>query len=303
MNLSAALNYLKIVKNVTIDHIYYGVFEKLGPMNIVRNMPVEERIVPILDITYLSHIQDWALAIENFIKFGNIERLKKLSRNVIDPILKESQGCDDFASSVRIIVNELEKILEGLYTCRFKELKKVKFSELKQKLSNLSSNNDIIPQLTGPFRKLEQKLADIDINKDVIFNIIKLVKWCIDFNWIQQGYTILQENTLSFIIKYLIGEDNYIDKDIRNAASSSINILNKQIPENEWKGDLNRISHYVAKLKEKHEEASGLIYAYCQISELRNDINHGGYSENSSKPETLKKQLEEIYNKIEKLIN
>lgn len=298
INLSAALNYLKITKNISIQYIYYGAFEILGPTNVVKEKPIKKRIAPLLDITYLSLIQDWSVAINNFLKFGNIDFLKELSQNSIKPILKETKGRDEMASAIRDVIIILDKLLAYLYTCRSKEiLYEIDFKRLKELLNKIVDNSEqtIFPQLIEPFLKIKQKLENFSDSKNDLLNVIKLVDWCISYNWIQQGYTILQENIASYILQQL-GE-SYDELENRKYLSYAINVYYRDIPEQAWEGNKMKIKSYVNQLKNniKYSEIARL---YFELTEPRNDINHGGYKSNPRKPERLKSTLKEIYEKV-----
>jgi len=46
---NAVLNYSKVLKGISIRRIYYGAFEVLGPVEKVKQLPLEERRARILD--------------------------------------------------------------------------------------------------------------------------------------------------------------------------------------------------------------------------------------------------------------
>jgi len=302
LNLSAVLNYLKIVKQVQILHIFYGAFEKLGRKEEVEKISIEQRIAPMLDITYLSAIQDWSLAIDHFLKFGNIDKLKELSKNAIDPILKETRGKDEVASAIREVVNRLEKLLQALYTCRIKDIRNSldNFSKIKSSLNTVThrDNNCILPQIVEPFSKLKEKLDIIHEEDSRELQTIKLVQWCIDYNWIQQGYTLLQENLLSYLIVQC--GKNPMDTLQRECLSQALNIIVNKIPEQQWKtADKEKVKFYIDKYGNQIE----LCEWYKEISECRNDINHAGYRENPIDAKKIAEKLSEFYAKTLTIIN
>jgi len=295
------LEYLKKVKNVNIKHIYYGAFEVLGNLSDLRGKPVEERVAPMLDITYLSAIQDWTTAIDHFLKFGNISKLKQLSDTTIKPVLIQSKGQNQFASKIRNIVNTLNDLLTSIYTCRSKSIieiclknsnNKNKIDTLIENLEFILSNNYLLPQLNEPFKKIKEKVISINDDNPLICSI-KTVQWCIDFNWIQQGYTLLQENLCSYIIK-LFNRD-YTEKDERENLSKALNIIHKNMPEDEWKTENKELIMFYADQKDKLKELAEL---YSSLSDFRNDINHAGYRQNSKKSADIAKKLDNYYKKV-----
>lgn len=106
------INYLKATKNVKIQGIYYGAFEALGPMHIVKEMPLKDRNVEILDLIGFSLLQDWTVAANNFYEFGNVDKLSELITKEIKPILVETKGSDNDAKMLRNFIKPLPEILK-----------------------------------------------------------------------------------------------------------------------------------------------------------------------------------------------
>lgn len=298
ITLSSVLEYLKKVKNVTIQHIYYGAFEVLGNPRDAQNIPINNRIAPILDITYLSAIQDWTTAIDHFLKFGNISKLKQLSETTIKPILAKTKGQDQFASKIRNIINTLDDLLIAIYTCRSKALLEIlsknednknKVDLLLDDLDYILDNNYLLPQLNKPFEKIKEKINLINDNNPLITSI-KIIQWCIDYNWIQQGYTLLQENLCSFIID--LHNKDFNIKDERECLSKALNIIVKSIPEKDWITDKKDFIRFYVDRKNSLKEIAEL---YSSLTEYRNDINHAGYRDNAKKSKDLVEKLYKLY--------
>jgi CRISPR-associated Csx2 family protein len=304
ITLSSVLNYLKKVKNVQIVHIYYGAFEVLGDRSDVKNTPIVNRIAPMLDITYLSAIQDWTTAIDHFLKFGNISKLKQLSKSTLNPILAETRGQDQLASKIKYIVNTLEDLLTSIYTCRSNTLLEIfsknnnesKLDTLLKNLDFITNNNSLIPQLNEPFKKIKEKITLINDDNPIIGSI-KVVQWCIDFNWIQQGFTLLQENLISIIIQKF--NRDYTKKDERENLSKALNIIANDTPEKQWETNKKEFIMFYVNQKEKLIDIARL---YTELSDFRNDINHAGYRDNARGSGVLVKKLSFYYKEILKEI-
>ena len=296
LTLGSVLEYLKKVKNTEVVHIYYGAFEVLGNPRDVGSTPVHARVAPMLDLTYLSAIQDWTSAIEHFLKFGNITKLKELSEKAIIPILRETQGKDEVAKELTFIVETLDKLLSAVYTCRskliFEELGKGKIEKLIKSIDIIINKNYLLPQLNEPFRKIKEKLLTVKTDNSFL-TAINFVGWCIDFNWIQQGYTLLQENLCSYIL------DNYFEKDYINlnervSLSSALKIIEENIAEDNWRGDKELIRFYV----DRKDKIINIAKIYNELSEYRNDLNHAGYRSNSKKVLDIREKLENFFKEV-----
>ncbi len=288
LNLSAIINYLKITKKIKVETIYYGAFEKLGNPRDIEKLQPAERLVPMLDLTFLSSLQDWTIAINNFLEFGNVNLLSKLSKDSIYPILKESRGKDEFASNLRYVIEQLEKLVSNIYTCRIKVLVKFDYKKLKSNLDNLISDELLIFQLKKPFIDLKERLDGL--SDDPFKNVILLVQWCIDFKWIQQGYTLLQEGLITYLLKK--HNFNYLNLDFRNALAQKLNRDNIKVEIQEEEKD---------KIISLNIESFSNVFKSLTV--LRNDINHAGTRENAAFYESLETNLLKNYNEIISLLN
>lgn len=291
--LGSVLEYLKKVKNTEVIRIYYGAFEVLGNPQEVQKISVDRRIARMLDLTYLSAIQDWTSSIEHFLKFGNTSQLKHLSKRAINPILSKTQGKDEVAKEIRFIVETIDKLLSAVYTCRskliFEYLEKIK--GLVQSIDTIIKDNYLLPQLNEPFLKIKSKLENVKTDNS-FFSIIMLVGWCIDFNWIQQGYTLLQENVCSYIIDNF-GKD-YNNLEERQSLSSALKIIEENIAEDRWRGNRELIRFYV----DRKDKIISIAKIYNELSEYRNDLNHAGYRSNVKKESDIREKLSSFFQKV-----
>ena len=56
------LNYSKVLKNIQLQRIQYGAFEALGPAFKVKEIPIDQRVAPLIDLTPLVTLSDWTMA-------------------------------------------------------------------------------------------------------------------------------------------------------------------------------------------------------------------------------------------------
>ena len=293
------INYAKFLKNVKVNKIFYGAFEKLGPTSEVKKMPIEQRYAPVLDITSFSELQDWTSAANDFVSFGNVDKLSKLAKIDISPLARQFKGKNKTVNSLTRISSLLPNFINNILTCRGKNITKNKEGELiNNELNNIKEN--LISPLTPILDKIENKLFPFDKN-DNLMNGFNAVSWCIDNNLIQQGYTILQENIISLVCEEVKIEKE--DKKNRNIVSSCFTIKKNEIEKEEWSGDASTFSETTELILEKSKIIEILKSDYYNLSNIRNDINHFGYSENTMKPEKLKKSLYNYHCGIIKKLN
>ncbi len=298
----AMLNYAKAVKKIEVKGIYYGAFEKLGRAEAVRRMDLKDRNAPILDLRSVSALQDWTTAAFDFIQYGRSKSWRKLTQTYIQPILKETRGEDEEASRLRAINSIVEKMEWALTTNRGQQLfEKIPFERLKELLHQAAGSGDFIKPLLAIIEKLEQKVEGFT-DKDPL-HWLKSAKWCAQHQMYQEGLTQLQEGILTWLCLRLQGEDAYYDwkkEDPRTLISAALNIITTEEPEEKWrlKGeeDIKR-----CRLLVKNALLTAVAPLYRNLTNLRNDINHGGYTK-TTKPETFAKKLHEFINATEELI-
>jgi len=287
------LNYVRVLKNARISGVYYGAVESLGTIHDIEKMYIKDRDAPIFDLTPFIYLFDWTSAIDDFLTYGDARYINKLTKEEISPILKDTKGKDENAQNLRKLGIKLEKFTESIQTSRgLGIIKDFDFDNLRR-LININEKS-IIKPINPLLDRISNKTKNFN-NKDVK-NGYAAVEWCIKHNLIQQGYTLLQETMISEVVIKHFGENEIAKKNERELVSQAINIKNREIPEDEWgeiaksnKDDVQRIMNGLD---------NDFVKIYDSVTQYRNDINHGGFKDNPSKPGDIKKRLEEYYEKV-----
>lgn len=285
------INYAKFLKNITVKHILYGAFEKLGPGYKVKNMPLESRFAPVLDLYSFSILQDWTSAANDIIENGNVEKLTALSNQEIAPILKATKGKDEAAAQLRNLNKSLPGFVKNIQSCRG-----IKITENREgyEINEIiqSYKQSLIKPLTPILEKISQQIKPFD-KKDNISNGFLSVKWCLNNGLIQQGITILKES-----ITTLVCDECKLDFKIeknRNVVDSVYTILHREIPKLEWGGDAGKDKVITKRIINESKYVKILLEDFISISEIRNDINHAGFKNNSiTKPDKFEVLLEAL---------
>ena len=299
MLVMALINYSKFLKNVKVKGIYYGVFEKLGTAYKVKEMPVTERFAPIINLIAFSELQDWTNAASDFVSFGNADKLSKLAKKGIKPFAIEYKGSNDTINSLNKVITKLPEFISNIETCRGKCISTNKDGALiNESLKQI--DEDFISPLKPILKKIEEKIYPFK-NEENLINGFNAVKWCLDNNLIQQGFTILQENMISLILEEMKMEVNgLID---RNIVSACFKIKMDNMSQNDWKGDAGLYPKKTQKVLESSSLISILAKEYNSITELRNDMNHAGYRVNAVPSKKLKGYLKDRYCSVLSKIN
>lgn len=280
------LDYAKFQKKIKVKSISYGAFEYLGPAFAVRNIKLEDRNAPIIEIASFSDLQDWTDAISDFVEYGNTGKFSAITKNEYPSFNK---ALSNVSNSFR--TNRGRRIMDG-------DIFKALNSEIKE-LSNLYP-----PPLEELVSSVKSKISGFSENQDIL-NGFRAVKWCIEHQLIQQGITILEESIFTYFLFHFMSQEK---KDIksefkRNAIKSSLYVFTHDKPIDEWRKP-------IAKGEIYHEVALALIkgtdeeirHLYKRLETLRNDINHSGVSKDNE-PEEFMIGLEEVHEGIVKVLS
>ena len=289
------IQYAKFIKQITVKGIYYGAFANLG---LPKDPNPEDRIAPILDLTSFSVLQDWTNYGSQFINTGNVNNLSKIADQSTNKILKETQGQDRNAKKLEKINGYLNEIGEDFRTNRGKKYlaaetiikAKNAIDELKEQ-TVLSAFTPILTKLNEEFSKYE---------KDDEKNLLHAVQWCIDKDLIQQGITQLQEAVITILCEK-IGED-YMKRKNREIVSSYLTFGIRK-PSEEWEGVLKgeKAELLIDKLGEI-ESLEEISDRYSALTDKRNTINHGGFTDKDAKSSKFKDALSKNYEELKKLL-
>ncbi|MCG2828258.1 TIGR02221 family CRISPR-associated protein [Methanothermobacter sp. K4] len=265
------LNYAKFLKNVRVERVLYGAMEALGSPPEVQNMPLEKRNVPIFDLTPFTVLFDWTIAIERFLETGNAEMIKDIGMNELKPLLADTKG--KRGGEIRHLIESLDRFSRNVSTCRAPELQ-----------GNMRDISEGIPQaekdleLLKPFKPLFGKIQEefsMNTADDVILGL-EISEWCLKKNLIQQGFTVLRETIVNYVITNFLNINDLKDRKTREKAENMLR-GNEILP----------------------KEIRNLWY---ELIEYRNDINHAGWTNNMHKADKFKNKLQDFIQRFRNII-
>jgi hypothetical protein len=277
------LQYAKFLKNIHVKGIYYG---KLVDANthISKNL------------TAFSDIQDWALAAGDFISFGNTKRLNKVTEKQLASILKNTNGgCKEISGKLKELNNHIENLSRNISTNQSKSLiEGLDSNRILEIINQLQQH--LIEPLNPILVNLKKSVQEIYQGKNEKGNMLGAVQWCIDKQLIQEGLTLLQEG----IIAHFLTVHN--DKIRRDFSSYYLNQRFKGIVNGEASEGNN--SPVEKELKNYFESIENIIewsHLFAQITEVRNEINHGGMTGNVH-VNHFERKLKELYERTKELL-
>ncbi len=294
------LQYAKFLKHIRVRGIYYGVFETLGPSYDIDNRfpDPKDRKVPLLNLTAFSLIQDWTIAANNFIKFGNAQMMGELTKEGLTPILSESKGKHMEAATLNGLSIQLQTFAEEHRTNRGRRIIEGKAANKAVEYIDNIQTYSLIPPFFPIVNYVKSTLQQYSDNS--IKNIFFAIQWCIEKELPQQGFTQLQEGIITILCDK-VGLD-YTMESNRNLVSSYLSVRFFK-PEEEWKGELIQETYkpYVHLLNEI-DKIKDLASVYDSISKKRNDINHGGFTE-SAKHSSFMNDLKKYFHEFKQILN
>ncbi len=288
------INYAKLLKNITVKGIFYGAYEAKRKINDVE-------YAPIWDLKSFADLQDWTNSANIFLKTGNAIELATLIKNERYTLLKENLS----QFSKQLLVNRGLDIFSGDIAI-----------QLREQLHNIEHLQTPLPALTPILTKIKNEFSSYQ--KDSAINGFLAVRWCIQNGLIQQAATLLEEFIITFVMVE-IGEINSLkDSDKRTTISGALCIGDistfkyenieelsdkvtiekqeqQQIFLNWQKVIIHTISelHYKKKIKQLLSDLKNSV---------RNDINHGGFRNDSKSFDIFESSIKKRYNETKKLI-
>ncbi|WBM74936.1 CRISPR-associated DxTHG motif protein [Saprospira grandis] len=327
----AIIDYVTSVNNVVLKALYYGNFEsgkaeKQKALNdqslsdkqkkALKKQPVK---APIHRLNSIIELGQWTEAVEMFVRSADAQKL--------EPLLDQQIGETEQST----LGKELNALAKGIRTSRGKQLtQELKLKEVRQKVIELKqqADNGLKRQLPPLLDRIEGKIHAF--NTYTSENGFAAVEWCIEHNMVQQGYTLLQESLITWLIEKTFSDITLSQhEEMRAVAQAALrgnkndsisNIVSfcfKKKNRAYFNDDKGEMKDVAIKLVNKRKRYNGLKEVFLDITAkesedetvaeelaggLRNDINHGGYNNRANSPAFLTQELQNLTNRILQII-
>lgn len=330
-------NYAKYLYGVSLRGLYYGAFEKLGRAYEVKAMPIENRNVDVFDLSSFNLLLDWTFAIDKYLSTGEIDKLNKLMKETESRIETEDLGKEEINSFEEWIAT-LKDFSYSVGICDSNEISRlgVKIKDGCNYAKKVA--NKLVPALDKAMIKIENKYEKYRPS-NLVYNVNETVKWCCEHNMIQQGYTLLRENIITYVYDILKFENSQIFNRILNVKritrDEASYILRDYIKNSLIRGkkELEKLENYDSRYKNKNyrhkpyrvnifsqnsaDVTENMVFEMIWNSEILNDIyaifkdirlprnviNHAGYVKYKNKVKTkgFSQKLKHIVNTFDKI--
>lgn len=303
--LTVVLNYAKVVKEVSVEGIFYGALEALGTLSEVQKMPEDNRLAPIFDLTPYDSLLEWAHAVNVFKKAGcAVDLIRLLNKNLGS--LFRSKKEKSFRESLNlfsILKGRLESLTGSLATARGPEI--WNFSPFSNLIEDIE-HSDLIPPMKPLMEMIKSTLSGFDTT-DPMERTFYAASWCIDHFMIPQAYILLREGIITGLCE-LFGYDPLDDEIREDFWGGLLKVTATGKPKEEWRGFLKEREEAAIKIINQGGEAfKELAKAFDRLRNYRNDFLHGGWKKNSTGYQTLMRAVkeckEELYEAWKKYVN
>jgi CRISPR-associated Csx2 family protein len=230
----------------------------------------------IIDLAGFDKIFQWSAAINDFNKYGIAGPITKLLQN-----------------------DSIEKVSKVLTTIRGQQIVSGEiFQNCKDFLAEYRDSSTYPPPFEPVFGLLKSEL-DAFQSDCLIGNIVASIDWYVKHRLVQQGITMLQEGILTILI-YQIDSD-YRDLNLRDKCSKMLGLYQANESEQSLQENLQKI-----KALAYYKDLGKL---YQSMKDVRNSINHGGFTsmEDASQKQPFKAnsiidKLEDGFKNLKKIL-
>jgi len=275
------LNFQCIAKRASIARIFYGAFESLGPIERAKEIPVEKRHVPVFDLTVFVHLFRWAIAADHFMRTGNALLLAELTRERISPFLRKKERKEEWVSAMEQLSRSLDHFSRDLMTVNGRKIS-ADIVQLKNSLNQAREAVQELPPLQHLIDAMIEPFRDVHDVEDVVHNTNIVIEYCLDHQLIQQAFTFLEENIITY--GCMLSGLDYNDSGQRQVLTSAMRIRREKLPEEKWRpfdkislSEQQQRSFFRSFLKTQNHIYDQIIELRSGVSNYRNKLNHAAF--------------------------
>lgn len=263
-------NYSKFMLGTRLVSIMYGAFEKFGRGFKVKEMPVEERIAPVIDLTNIARLQEYNQIASSLKDFGKAKRLKE----VITTELESSPN-----QAIRDLGNSISDLDEYIATIDLNEIKAGKFiSKFRSNYKNIKKKRGLASPIVSLLDELYNETADF-VGQSSYQNIEAAINWTVKHDMLMQAYPLAEEYVILRVADMFkeIRPKQLTPKKFREFVSSILGIPEYDFQYKNWKYDLAVYPDLADKLSEEFQ-IKELRPLYDRVRQSRNTLAHGNGS-------------------------
>ena len=258
------------MKKTQLVSIKYGAFEQLGEAKRVRNIQIEKRIAPIIDLTNIARLQEYNQVSSGLKDFGKVRQLK----NAIAANLDSSSD-----QTIRDLSKSISQLDEYIATIDLKEIKSGKFIlAFRNNYKNAKKRKDISIPIRNILDELYKETEDF-VGQNSYRNIEAAINWTIKHDMLMQAYPLAEEYVILRISDMFneIKPQQLPQKKFRMFTSSILGMPHVDFIARNWKDTLADYPDVADEMAD-NPFVQKLRPLYAPIREARNSLAHGNGS-------------------------
>lgn len=299
--LSAA--YLRTVKGVRMEAVYYGNFE-------ARDTSVTPNRAPVIDLTRFVELFDWMVGADRFVRFGDARDLAQLlaaqhKRIKPDPRTADEAAMSAWSSSpLKRAASNLTRASRALRVVRPAEAMDAS-EKIRTQLPDAVHSSQAMAR---PFTLLSQHILDSfapialseieqDRNPDRALTVERnLIGWYLEHNQTFQAVALAREWLVSWLMVQVGMTDRLMEKEAREIVERAIGrqvqrLRDKPVHE----GDALDLSSF--------PNIGAVAQLFNQLGELRNDLMHAGKRKGALSAEAVEDKVQTLWRKVQVLVD
>ncbi|MBR5373091.1 MAG: TM1812 family CRISPR-associated protein [Paludibacteraceae bacterium] len=287
-------NYSRFMIGTNVVSIKYGAIEKLGTYIEVKNMPIEERVAPIVDLTNIIRLQQFTDMANSLTSFGRVNKISQMlseQNNSLNPFLeKMSKAVENFDN--HLLSNDMLAIKGGRDIIEIKNnIKQVRKASIPDPIKKV-------------IEKLDRELSGF-VKENSNKNIEEAIRWTVKYKMLAQAYTLGLEYIKRLFVEKFSEKNPFCHKsasenrkDFQEYFSALCGISQKDIDSGNFKGSLSEHMDLTLEFLGL-DLIQELRCYYSKLGKNRNTINHakGDVTYND-----LVNEFEDPYNKCVELL-
>ena len=260
-------NYSKFMISTEVVSVMYGAFEKLGPAYKVRQMPLEERIVQVVDLTNIIRLQQYNQIASNLKDFGRVSRISEMINDTTDA---------PNANIIKDLKTSIEDLDNYIVTIDIKSLKKGAFvAKFRTSINKYRGRNHVSKPIDNILKELEKELADFT-NQKSYQNIEAAINWTIRHEMFTQTYPLAEEYVILRLSEEFAGSkpNELRGKSYRTFISNILGTPEIIFSQKAWDSRLNTYPDFADMLSDSPRIIE-IRPTYDKLREIRNSLAHG----------------------------
>ena len=260
-------NYSKVMLKTQLITILYGAFEKLGPPNKVREIPVEKRVAPVIDLTNIARLQEYNQIASNLKELGKVKRLK-------DAIIAEQESSSD--TTIRDLATSISQLDEYIATIDLQEIKSGKFiHKFRCNYKNVKKRKEIVEPIKNILDELNKETVGF-VSQNDYRNIEEAINWTIKHDMLMQAYPLAEEYIVMRISDMFsdIKPPRLSNKQFRLFVSSILGMPDEDFLYKNWKNELREYPEVADEIADD-DFVRDIRPMYEKIRRSRNSLAHG----------------------------